>query len=284
MGFLNSFLPNIQKLLKRYPHFFSFIKNRLDRKTFFGLPLTLLMISFIYALSLFLGVAQSILASDTIISIDLRVANLLAFFRTPGLTKIFLWITLLGSGQFIIATTLIVSLILWLWKKKTYLIYFWTALSIDILLNYFSKIIIHRNRPINPVYLESSFSFPSGHAMIAMIFYGFIGYILIRHSKNWARKVNLFFLCLTIILAIGFSRLYLGVHYLSDVWGGYLLSILVLITTIAIYKWRYFQKEKIENENFVASKKTKTLTIVLLLINFIFYIGLASRYYAQLIP
>ncbi len=215
------------------------------------------MISFVYVLSLFLGVARSILASDTIISIDLQIANLLAFFRTPGLTKIFLWVTLLGSWQFITTTTLIVSLILWLWKKKTYLIYFWTALLIDILLNYFSKLIIHRSRPINPVYLEPSFSFPSGHAMIAIIFYGFIGYILIRHSKNWARKVNLFFLDLIIIFAIGFSRLYLGVHYLSDVLAGYLLSILILITTIAIYKWRYFIKEKKENKNIPISKKIK---------------------------
>lgn len=270
---------DVQKLVKRYPIFFAFIKSRTDRKSFFGLPLTLIVIGFIYVLSLFLGIIQDILASEIIVSADLRIANLLTYFRSSELNKIFLWITLLGKWQIIMGFAVFVSAILWFWKKRDYIFYLWLALLSDEIFNYVGKLVVQRNRPVNSVYLEYSFSFPSGHAMIAVIFYGFLAYILIRNIKNWVNKVNVFFICFVVIFAIGFSRLYLGAHYVSDVWGGYLLGFLILTIVITLYESRRFKKGAREQEYDVVSKKIKIITAGLILMNIIFYIGFVLQYH-----
>ena len=270
---------DVQKLVKRYPTFFAFIKTRTDRRSFSGLPLTLIVIGFVYVLSLLFGIIQDVLASDTIVVADLRIANLLAYFRSPELTNVFLWITLLGKWQIVIVSAIIVSIILRLWKKRGSILYLWLALAADEIFSYLGKLLIHRGRPANPAYLENSFSFPSGHAMVAVIFSGFLAYILIRHATNWKRKVNIFFGCLIVILAIGFSRLYLGVHYVSDVWGGYLLGLLILTTVTALYEWRRRRKGSAEHERIVISKKIKIVTAGLVLTNVIFYVGFTLRYH-----
>lgn len=275
--------PDVQNLIKRYPRWFAFLGSRTHRQSFFGLPLTLIAIGFAYVLLLFFGVVRSVLSSTAIVSADLPVTNLLAYFRGPELTKVFLWITLWGNWQIALSVTLIFSLIFWLWQKKYYLIYFWSALVGSTVLNYLGKIIVHRERPENPVYLEHSFSFPSGHAMTAVVLYGFITYVLIRHNRSWKRKVNIFFASLILILAIGFSRLYLGVHYLSDVWGGYLLGLLVLTTATSIYEWQRSRQANPENEQVFISQKIKIITVILLLVNIIFASGFAWQYQPEFV-
>jgi len=270
--------PDVQKLVKRHSTFFAFIKTRTNRKSFFGLPFTLIVIGFGYVLSLFFGIIQDVLTSDVIVSADLRIANLLEYLRSPEFTKVFLWITLLGKWQIVIGSAIIVSLILWLWKKRDNIMYLWLALVANGIFSYLGKLLIHRDRPLTPVYLENSFSFPSGHAMVAVIFYGFLAYILIRHIKSWKTKVNIFFACLFVILAIGFSRLYLGVHFLSDVWGGYLLGFLILTTVMALYEWRQWSKGSVEHEHVVVTKNIKLATAGLVFVGVIFYIGFASQY------
>jgi len=267
--------PDVQKLVKRYPIFFGFIKTRTNRTSFSGLPLTLIVVGFVYVLSLFFGIIQDVLTSDVIVAADLRIANLLAYFRSPELTKVFLWITLFGKLQIVIGLAIIVSAILWIWKKRNYIMYLWLVLVAEGIFSYLGKLLIHRDRPSNPVYLEHTFSFPSGHAMVAVAFYGFLAYILIRDIKNWKTKVNIFFITLVIILAIGFSRLYLGVHYVSDVWGGYLLGFLILTTVTALYEWR---KNKAEQEHVVISKNIKLATFGLISAGAIFYVGFALQY------
>ena len=123
--------PDVQKLVKRYPIFFAFIKTRTDRKSFSGLPLTLIVIGFVYVFLLFFGIIQDVLTSDTIVAADVRIANLLAYFRGPELTGVFLWITLLGKWQIVIGLAIITSIILWLWKKRDYIIYLRLALAAD---------------------------------------------------------------------------------------------------------------------------------------------------------
>ena len=171
-------------------------------------------------------------------SLDLRVANFLANVRSAGLIEVFLLITLLGKLQIIFGLTVIASIIFWFLKKRRYIIYFWSALISGGLFGYLLKLFVHRDRPADPVYFEHSFSFPSGHAIFAMIFYGFLAYTLISCMKIWWRKISVFFICFTIVLVVGFSRLYLGVHYMSDVFGGFLLGFLILITTIALWVCR----------------------------------------------
>lgn len=227
MEFLNTFLP--VSLVR-------FIMRRLDNTSLSGLPLTLLVATVVYLLFIFFGIIQNIITSNIIIAMDTRVANFLFAIRGTEFTKFFTWLTLLAVGQIILVFAVIYSIILFLWKKKTYLLPLWITIAGSELFTYLVKLAIHRPRPLNAIYTENSFSFPSGHASISVVFYGFIAYILFRQLKKWQHKMAVLFFGVIFILMIGLSRLYLGVHFLSDVLGGYLLGTLWLLIGIAIFE------------------------------------------------
>jgi undecaprenyl-diphosphatase len=266
----------IKKFTAKHKIFFSFLQKRLNKNTFYGLPLTLLSLALIYVLALFGGIVEDIINSDIIVSADVRVANLLAIFRNANLTGIFTWITLLGKWQVISIFTIATILILWIWKKRSYIIPLLLSIIGSEIFTSIGKVVFHRARPSVALYAENSFSFPSGHATIAIAFYGFLAYILIRNAKNWKNKINIFFASFIVILLIGFSRLYLGVHYLSDVWGGYLAGAIWLIIAMSLSEYLIFKKKKTETSHPNINKKLATAGI--LFISFCLYVLFALHY------
>ncbi|MFZ1586333.1 MAG: phosphatase PAP2 family protein, partial [Saprospiraceae bacterium] len=84
-------------------------------------------------------------------------------------------------------------------------------------------------------YQEYSYSFPSGHSMAAVAFYGMIFYLIIRN--NLSHRLFWFVAGIVFILLIGFSRIYLGVHFLTDVLAGYVLGLLWLLLGLSIIEW-----------------------------------------------
>ena len=99
---------------------------------------------------------------------------------------------------------------------------------------WFIKNLVQRPRPPQALITESGFSFPSGHAFVAIVFYGFLLYLIINFFENKTiRKLAIFFIPL-IILAIGYSRIYLGVHWYSDVLAGYFFGVIWLLIVIFI--------------------------------------------------
>jgi len=128
--------------------------------------------------------------------------------------------------------------------------------------------------------LEKSFSFPSGHATIAVALFGFLSYIIIREYQSWRVKVNIFFTTLLLIILIGFSRIYLGVHYVSDVWEGYLLGALWLIIGISISQY-LFSKKTINQV--IITTKTKLYSYLIIIFTIFFYIFLAWSFHPTLL-
>lgn len=268
----------VKKLVQQNPKIFSFLKKRFQKNNFFGLPLTFLGVSFIYVLFSFFGIVEDVLVSDLIVSLDIRLANLLYAFRDPVLIKIFLWITILGKGQIVFSVAAIASTFFWLLKKRIYILSLWITLLGSELFVFVGKLLIHRSRPgeLIPFYQETSLSFPSGHATIAVALYGFLLYFLWKHFQELKWKSTLLFAGCIIIFLIGLSRIYLGVHYLSDVLGGYLVGLLGLIIGISITEW-YISKHKISY--FLSIPKNfKYITTCLIVCEVIFYIVYASRY------
>ena len=266
----------IKKFVSGHERFFNFIKARLDKNKFFGLPFSLLTLAFIYVLSLLVGIIQDVVSSDVIVGADVRIANLLAVFRSPELTKFFFWVTLLGKWQVVFVFLLAAILWLWLSKKYVYAFFLFSTVFGSEFLTWLGKHIFHRARPEVAVYTEHSYSFPSGHATIAMAFYGFLAFALIREAKQWKAKVNYFFAGAIIILFIGFSRLYLGVHYLSDVLGGYLIGFLGLLIGISIIEWiNSWKKEKTE---YRPPKKHRIILALAALASLVFYVNFAVHY------
>ncbi len=229
--------PFVRRLLRRYPGTVAFLKARTDRSRFSGLPLTLLVMAFVYVLALFAGIVEDLVTSDPIIAVDHATAQLVAAFRAPGVITPFLWITGLGVSLVVGPLLAITGLILWLLRRQWLLLPLLASSLGATAFSALGKLAFHRPRPAEAVLLESSSSFPSGHATIAVAFYGFVGYLLIRSARQWKTRVNLFFLTCILILLIGLSRIVLGVHYLSDVWAGYLVGTLWLIIGISMSEW-----------------------------------------------
>lgn len=251
---------DVQKLLRRHPRFFGFLRDRFRTDQFSGLTLSLLTLAFVYTFALFLGIIEDFLTADLIVAIDVRLQNLFYAFRTPEMVQFFLWVTLLGKAIIIISAALVASAILWLNRQRVYLLPFWLVIIGSAAFDALGKLVFHRPRPEFSVYIEHSFSFPSGHATIAVAFYGFLAYVLWQHTKTRTQKVNLFFLAIGVIAAIGFSRLYLGVHFLSDVWAGYLLGLLWLIIGISLTEWISRQQRHSHLRRFFLSNSMKVVS------------------------
>lgn len=273
--------PHVRKLVNRYPRFFRFLQNRLDKTKFSGLPLTLLGAIFIYAFFLFVGTIEGVINSDTIAIADVRIANLLYTFRDIKLLKVFTWVTLLGKWDVIVTATLICVLILWLWGKRSYIVALLVTIGGAGLFNSLAKLAIHRPRPELAFYTEQSYSFPSGHAAIAMAFYGFVAYVLLRHVHRWKVRVSIILSALLVIAAIGFSRMYLGVHFFSDVWAGYLMGTLWLLVGISVAEilTRQPRFSMLHERRPIARAQTvTTVTAGLLVAELLVFVGLGLQY------
>jgi len=267
---------DVQKFTAKHPIVFNFLRRRVDKNTLSGLPLSVIVLALLYVLFLFGGVVEDVITNDLINTADTRFANLLAVFRSPALVKIFLWITLLGKWQVILAFLIAAAIILWLMRKRLYIMPLFLSVAGGGIFTYLGKTIFHRARPALAIYTEKSFSFPSGHTVIAMAFYGFLTFILIRSARRWKTKINSFFAGSLIIVSIAFSRLYLGVHYLSDVWGGLLVGALWVIIAATFTEWLWFRKR---TESVLLSR-AKAVIVSALIVSAaaVFYVSFAWHY------
>ena len=227
----------LRRWVRKHPKSIHFLATRIDRSHFYGLPLTLLSLIFIYVLALFAGLVEDIFSSDPIVSVDHATAQLIAAFRDPAVIPPFVWISNLADIPLVAVLLLVACLGLWLVNRKFAAAGLVMSTLGSLLFLMLSQLAIHRSQPIEAVISESSFSFPSGHATVALTFYGFIGYLLIRSAMQWHIRVKLFFSIGGLVLAIGLSRMVLGIHYLSDVWAGYLVGTLWLIAGVSVNEW-----------------------------------------------
>ena len=173
------------------------------------------------------------------ISIDLCLAILLYAVSDSVLVKVFLGLTLLGKWWVAAVVVLITAAIFYLKNYKKYIIPFFISVGGSFFTGFFGKIIWQRPRPLAvAVYVEHSWSFPSGHAILVVSLYGFLIYFFWKNFKKRINKIAALFFGLLIILTIGFSRLYLGVHYLSDVLVGYLVGIFWLVISIWLVEYK----------------------------------------------
>lgn len=158
--------------------------------------------------------------------------------RNPTMTTIMKNITKLSNTSYIIVIAIILTLLfLFKWKKKNIATIIPCSLTFITLLNQSLKTIFQRERPLGYRLIEiTGYSFPSGHAMVSMAFYGLLIYIIYHLVKDKTKRNILITINIIIILLIGISRVYLGVHYLSDIIVGYSVSIIYLLLLAKLLK------------------------------------------------
>ncbi len=163
---------------------------------------------------------------------DIIGYKIISKFMSEYITPIAKFITLFGSAITLILFSIILCII---FKNRKIGISIFLNLGITGALNQILKRIIQRPRPTELRLAEASgYSFPSGHSMASVAFYGFLIYLIYKKVKNKKLR-NILIVCLTIlIILIGASRIYLGVHYTSDVLAGFLVTISYLMIYINI--------------------------------------------------
>jgi len=232
--------PIVMRFEQQHPKFVAFIARRLSPGSYLGLHLTIgLSISTVF-IWIFGGITEDILTGDPFVAVDQWVLGRVLYFRSPLANNVMEALTQLGGIRFIAPCTIAVVAFLLLKRRFEKAAGFTAAIVGGSLLNNVLKTIIHRPRPISETTLVTAYgwSFPSGHAMTSMIFYGMIAYLLVRTVGSW--RLRAFFMALAgfMVFMIGFSRIYLQVHYLSDVLAGYaggLFWLSICITGLEVY-------------------------------------------------
>lgn len=237
--------PYIQTWAKKHDSALTFIRKRVSIQSFFGLPLTLLGLAFITSVIMLSGIVEDYLTGDPLALSDPRIANLLYAFRNSKLLHFFYAITLFAEAEIIIGAVFIFTALFWYYRKRVYILTLWVTIAGSQAVTILGKFVFHRSRPegVIPAILEDSYSFPSGHATSAMAFYGFLAYFYIRIHPSWRVKMGALFGALTVISAIDLSRMYLGVHYLSDVLAGNMVGLTTLLFAISITEWLRWNKK-----------------------------------------
>lgn len=189
-----------------------------------------------------------IVSSSHLLTADLWFDNLLLAHRTPFFLHIFNLITLLGNTVVVIGIMLVVGISLFFSRfHNAYVVGLAVTLIGAAGSDFVMKALVGRARPGDPIrsLVENDPSFPSAHATFAVALYGFFIYFLCKHYPKYSP------LFITIgsllILAIGFSRLYLGVHFPSDVLAGFALGALWLLIGTGVTK-RFRGKNVLQTE------------------------------------
>lgn len=174
--------------------------------------------------------------------IDDKIESFILSIRNKNLTDTMNTITNIGSAYSLIVITIL--LLFFLKNKKTCLL-----ITLNLIFSFLSsqivKFILQRERPINIGLVSASgYSYPSGHSMVSMAYFGFMAYLIYKNISNVFLKIIFIMLFILLSIVIGFSRIYLGVHYFSDVLGGFLLSIFYLSLFININNTRINEERK----------------------------------------
>jgi membrane-associated phospholipid phosphatase len=187
--------------------------------------------------------------------VDTRLADWLHEHASPDLTTFFEAVTRLGNVSTLLVLVLLACAVLW--RKG------WIAeLQLLVLAGVGAEIItvglkhgFQRDRPFfsDPLATESSYSFPSGHASVSLAVYGTLGFIAARHLGSRRAQFAVLAGTTVLVLLIGFSRLYLGVHFLSDVIAGYSLGIAWVALCVVLLQLRLRLKERRQTSRYRAS-------------------------------
>jgi membrane-associated phospholipid phosphatase len=220
--------------------------HELEKKKFIATRLLLLLLFFLGALGLFGWVMHEVIGEQEV-QFDERVIEWLRPMITPGRTSFLTFITFFGSRNFLLFAYGILILI-YLIKKNTRRAFEMGFIGIGgFLLMFFLKLFFHRVRPANPLIAPlKNFSFPSGHATSSFIFCGILIYLIWKSKWNSNLKIAGSVFLLFFSLLIGFSRVYLRLHFASDVFAGFCLGFAWIAASIYFME-RIKKKVRLKN-------------------------------------
>jgi len=180
------------------------------------------------------ALAEDVTTHERIVQIDQAIADGLHQLATPLSTESFIAISILGQ-QVVLVLVVVMTIVYLVNRKRLQALMWLVAIVGGQILNLFLKHSFARARPVfqNPLIVEPDFSFPSGHAMMSLITYGMLAYFALLTLHQQAARALAITGAAFLIFMIGLSRIYLGVHYFSDVIGGYIAGGVWLIACMS---------------------------------------------------
>lgn len=209
---------------------------------------------------IFTKLAKDVLEKDQF-GFDASITNFVFQFRDPLATKVMFVLSQFGN-DFILVFSFLIIILLIRKKFKHEAKLFGFILAMGFIINTFLKILIGRPRPdIVPLLIEQSYSFPSGHSMNAFVFYVTVAYFIFRFTRNKTLSFFISLLCIMLIVFIGISRIYLGVHYPSDVLAGFIGGFWWFVTALFIEKTIIFFKlyRQLKEETNIQKENIETI-------------------------
>ena len=186
----------------------------------------------------FVAIAGEIPERSRMVRTDLFIASWLERVGTERGESMFAMVSWLGAPA--LSAVLVVAIIAFAWRRDWLRAGALAAAGVGgTALNYGLKTLFHRGRPeySSEFIHRASWSFPSGHAMDSLIVYGFLAFLLLERTTSPTKRRLIVAAAAVLIGTIGFSRMYLGVHFLSDVVGGFLAGMVWLMVCIAGYEF-----------------------------------------------
>lgn len=226
----------IRELISNFVRFFKKHVSRKNPDFPFYLLIFIALVIFVVGLNSFVELSEEV-QGEAIESFDNRVTEFITSFRTPGLNNFFQFITDLGDVYaYIVATTLAALFFFYKLKNKKFILQLLGVLLLSALANMALKRAFDRARPtIEHLVVVKTLSYPSGHAMSAMAFYGFLIYLVFKIKMHKVLRTFLVLLFSFLILSIGISRIYLGVHFPSDVAGGFIAGLIWVAFCVVLF-------------------------------------------------
>jgi membrane protein DedA with SNARE-associated domain/membrane-associated phospholipid phosphatase len=223
-----------KRLSSHMPGAWEFVKGRFRAGGWYGFNLTIALTLFIAALLSFGEIVEDLIDKEALFYLDLRVQGIVGGLISPGVTRFMVDITNLGGVYAALITA--GALFVYLVHKKGWwdLFSFFLAAGLGEILLVLLKAFFHRPRPVPHLITAHGYSFPSGHAFVATIVYGFLIYVTWRSFKSEALRLTIAALSILVIMLVGVSRIYLEVHWLTDVLGGYAAGLAWLVLSVII--------------------------------------------------
>ncbi len=220
------------RLRQRFPRTADFLTRRLNTHDPWGLPATIAGFGIFIGLWFFLGVLQDIVAKDPLVILNVRLHNVVPLFRTTGMTWFMLTLTQLGSATFLSLLCLGSAVLALACQQRRLAAVFLLALTGTGLLSAILKVLFGFPRPFDPIISVQQASFPSGHMLSGTVVYGLLAALLLGSQVRRGVRAIGITLLLLVIVGIGLSRLYLGVHWPSDLLGSLALALIVLASLL----------------------------------------------------
>lgn len=226
----------IRELISNFVRFFKRHISRKHPDFPFYLLIFIALVIFVVGINFFVELTEEV-QGKAIKSFDDNVTDYVTSFRTPGLNNFFQFITDLGDVYaYLVATSLAALFFFYKLKNKKFIFQLLGVLLLSALANMALKRAFDRARPtIEHLVVVKTLSYPSGHAMSAMAFYGFLIYLVFKIKMHSALRAFLVLVFTFLILSIGISRIYLGVHFPSDVAGGFIAGLIWVAFCVVLF-------------------------------------------------